>query len=73
MTGKDVLQEKGLPEAATTKRFEYLPLGKELKVQTDTTKKQYQNINTTFEFDKIIKEKPGLVNYNKSNVIQRFK
>ena len=31
LTGKDVLPEKDLPEkAATIKRFEYFPLGKEL-------------------------------------------
>ena len=38
------------------KRFEYLPLGKELKKQTSVTKKEYQNLNNTFEFDKIIKK-----------------
>ena len=36
LTGKDVLPEKVLLEkAATLKRFEYSPLGKELKAQTD--------------------------------------
>ena len=45
LTGKDVLLEKYLLLKATTlKRFEYLPLGKELKAQTDVTKKkQYHN------------------------------
>ena len=33
------LQEK----AATMKRFEYSPLDKETKAQTDITKKQYKN------------------------------
>ena len=34
-SSKDVLPEKGLLEkAATIKRFEYSPLGKELKAQT---------------------------------------
>ena len=41
LTGKDVLPETDLLEkAATMKRFEYLPLGKELKAQTDIAKKQ---------------------------------
>ena len=36
LTGKDVLPEKDLlKKAATMKRFEYLLLSKELKVQTD--------------------------------------
>ena len=35
LTGKDILPEKDLLEkAATMKRFEYSPLGKELKAQT---------------------------------------
>ena len=57
MTGKDVLPEKDLLEkAATINRFEYSPLGKELKAQT--------------EFDKIIKkEKPTLKKYNRLNLI----
>ena len=33
-----------LEEDATMKRFEYLPLGKELKTQTDIAKKQYLKI-----------------------------
>ena len=52
------------------KRFEYLPLGKELKAQTDIAKRQYQEIEDTFEFDKIIKkEKPAFKKYNRSNLI----
>ena len=39
------------------KRFECSPLGKELKAQTDIAKKQYQKLDDTFEFDKIIKNK----------------
>ena len=36
LTGKGVLTEKNLLEkAATMKRFEYLPIGKKLKAQTD--------------------------------------
>ena len=46
-----------LGKAAAMKRFEYLPLGK--KAQTDIVKKQYQKLDDTYDFDKIIKnEKP---------------
>ena len=39
LTGKDVLPKKDLLEkAATIKRFEYLPLGSQLKKQTDIAK-----------------------------------
>ena len=52
------------------KTFEYSPLGKELKAQTNIAKKQYQKLNNTFEFDKIIeKENPTLENCSKSNLI----
>ena len=48
------------------KRYEYSPLCKELKAETDKDKKQYQKLDDTFEFDKIIeKEKPTLENYRK--------
>ena len=51
LTGKDVLPEKDLLEkAATIKRFEYSPLDKELKAQTDIAKKQYQKLDNTFKF-----------------------
>ena len=40
-----------LEKAATFKRFEYLPLGKELKAQTDIAKKQYQILDKIYEFD----------------------
>ena len=71
LTRKYVLPEKGLLEkAASLKIFEYSRLGKELKAKTDIAKKQYQNLDNTFEFEKIIKiEKPTLENYNKSNLI----
>ena len=71
MTGKNVLPEKYLLEkAATMKRFEYSTLGKELKAQPDIAKKQYQKLDDTYEFDKIIKkEYPELKNYSKSNLI----
>ena len=38
------------------KRFEYSPLGKELKAQTDIAKKQYQKLDNTDEFVRIKKE-----------------
>ena len=72
---------KYLPEkAATVKRSEYSSLGlgkdlsldKELKAQTDVTKKyqKYKKLDDTFEFYKIIKkEKPTHENYSKSNLI----
>ena len=43
LTGKDVLPEKDLlGKAAALKRFEYSPLGRELKKQTSATKiRQY--------------------------------
>ena len=51
LSGKDVLPEKDLLEkAATIKRFEYSPLDKELKAQTDIAKKQYQKLDNTFKF-----------------------
>ena len=41
LTGNDVLPQKDLLEkAATMKRFEYSPLGKELKKQTSVAEKQ---------------------------------
>ena len=59
-----------LEKDATMKRFECSPLGKELKTQTDIAKKQYQKLDNTFGFDKIIKkEKPILGNYSKSNLL----
>ena len=74
-TGKDDLPEKDLLEkAATMKRFEYSPLAKEIKAQTDTAKKQYQKVAETFEFDNIIKkEEPIFKDYNKSNLIYNSK
>ena len=71
LTGKDVLFKKHLLEKATTmKTFEYSPLGKELKAQTDITKKQHQKLDDIFGFDKIIKkEEPPLKNYSYTNTI----
>ena len=53
LTGKDVLSEKDLPEiAAALKKFEYSPLGKELKAQTSAAEKQSQKIDKVFESTK---------------------
>ena len=53
LTGRDVLTEKGLLEkAAALKRFEYLPLGKELKVQTSAAEKQYEKLEKYFKSSK---------------------
>ena len=70
-TGKDVLPEKELLEqAGTMKRFEYSLLHKELKAQTDITKRQYQKLYNTYESEKIItKENPTLSKYNRPNLI----
>ena len=49
LIGKDVLPKRGLLEkAATMKRFEYSPLGKEFKAQTDIVKKQDEKLDDTF-------------------------
>ena len=46
-----------LEKAAAMKRFEYYSLSNELKAQTDIAKKQYQKLDDTYEFDKIIKKR----------------
>ena len=51
------------------KRFEYSPLGKELKAQTDIAKKLYQKLDDTDEFDETINKKSRLKNYSKSDLI----
>ena len=38
--------------ANTVKRFEFSPLGTELKKKTDIAKKQYQGLGNAFKFDK---------------------
>ena len=44
LTGKDVLPKKELPEkAAAMKRFQYSPLSKQLKAQTDTPKNSMES------------------------------
>ena len=51
LTDKDVLPEKELLEKATVwKRFEYSPLGKDLKAQTSVAEKQYQEFILTYTF-----------------------
>ena len=68
LTSKDVSPEKSLLEkAATTKRFEYSPLGKELKAQTDIAKKQYQG------FFKSDEKEATLKNYDKLDLIYNSK
>ena len=66
-----------LEKAATIKRFEYSPLGSELKKQTDLVKKQYQRLGNAVEYDKeeptaikkegptTIKKEPDLRYYSK--------
>ena len=62
--------KKDLEISATMKRFKYSPLDKELKPETDIEKKQYQKLDNTFGFNKIIKkEEPTFKNFNKSNLI----
>ena len=52
------------------KTFECSSLGKELKGQTDIAKKQYQKLDDTLEFNRIIKnEKAALENYSQLNLI----
>ena len=74
LTGKDVLPEKDLLEKdATMKRFEYSPLGKELKAQTDIAKKQYQKLDDTDELVRMKKEIPTIKTYKRSNLIYNSK
>ena len=57
LTEKHVLREKDLLErAAALKRFEYSPLGKELKKQTSVEEQQYQSFDKVFNHDE--NEKP---------------
>ena len=72
---QDVLpEEELLQKAATIKRFEYSPLGIQLKIQTDIVKKkkQYERLDKVYKFNEtIIKNdrKPTVRKYNKSNLI----
>ena len=47
-------KKKLLEKATTTKRFEYSPLGSELKKQTSITERQHKRLVKAYEFDKII-------------------
>ena len=76
MTNKDVLPEKYLVrKAAAINWFEYFPLGKELKTQTNNiAKRQCQKLDNIFEFDKVIeKEKTTTKKYIISNLIYNSK
>ena len=65
-----VPENDSLGEAIAIKRFEYSPLGKDLKAHTDIAKRQYQKLDDTYVFDKIIKkEKPTPKKYSKSDLI----
>ena len=58
LTGKDVFLEKDLLEKAVAmKWFEYFPLEKELKAQTDIVKKQYQGLDKIYQFHETINKK----------------
>ena len=50
------------------KRFEYLPLGKELKAQTDIAKTQRQKLDNTLSLLEK-KEKPTIKKYKTSSLI----
>ena len=68
MTGKDVFAEKDYQEKATAlKRFEYSPLGKELKAETSVVEKQYQKLNKIFESDD--EEEPITIKKEKLEII----
>ena len=78
MTGKDVLPEKCLLEkAAVLERFEYYPLGKELKKQPSADGKHYQSFTKIFNHDKkeepvkIKKEQP--LTTDESNLVYTYK
>ena len=70
LTGKDVLPEKDLLEkAATLKRFEYSPLGSELKKQTSVAEKAVSNTDKIYESDETINKESTPKKYNKSDPI----
>ena len=65
LKGENILPEKQLLEkAAKMKRFEYSPLGSEMKKQTSISKDQYQGLDKVHEFSKKIiyetKNKKGI-------------
>ena len=51
------------------KKFEYSPLGKELKSQTGIVKKQYQKLDDNFEFYKIMQNEEPKIKKYRSNLI----
>ena len=58
MTCKDALLEKDLlRKVSKIQIFEYLPLGSELKKQTDIAEKQYKNSGKASKLDDIIFKK----------------
>ena len=60
MAGKDIFPEKDLlGKAATMERFEYSSLGRKLIAQIDISKKLYENLDDTYEFDKINENEKG--------------
>ena len=67
-TRKDVLpEEKLLEKAAAIKRFEYSPLGKELKKQASVAENQYQKFDKVFESNKKEEDKK-----KKKNVLSQI-
>ena len=71
LTDKDVLPKKELLEkAAALKRFEYSPLGKDLKKQTSVAEKLYQKLGNSFESNKKEEDKTkSKTNRAKSNLV----
>ena len=70
-TGKDVLPKKELLEkAATIKRFEYLPLGNELKKHTDIAEDRLRKVHRfDEEDDKTINRKQTIIsNLKQKNI-----
>ena len=77
LTGEDLLPEKDLlKKVAAIKRFEYSPLGKELKNQTSVAKNQYQkfesNKNEERTRSKRSRAKSNLV-YNKDFTFYKYR
>ena len=53
LIGKDILpKENFIQKVAGIKRFEYDPLGKELKKETSVAEKHYQKLDNDFESSK---------------------
>ena len=72
MTGKDILPEKYLLEkAAVIKRFEYSPLGKELKKQTSVSEKQYQKLDNLIESNEKEDKTKNKSSRAKSNLVNK--